>query len=190
MKMPLTLRVASLAEWYEWLVVNHAAAKEVWLVFPKAGAGWQSISYEDAVEEALCYGWIDSIIQKIDETCYARKFTPRTNTAKWSDLNLRRVQKLIRNGRMTSFGLAKLEHIPSEAELAAKPKPLPFTVPQEVEQIIHQNLLAWVQYQKMSTSERRRTFGWVLSAKRPETLQKRLQEVLALMEEGKSLGMK
>ena len=97
------------AEWREWLQNNHDRSTGVWLVFHKKGSGLPSIDYEDAVIEALCFGWIDSIIKKIDEEQYARKFTPRNDNSIWSASNKVRIEKLINSGRMTEIGLAKIE---------------------------------------------------------------------------------
>src|SRR5512146_1433890 len=108
MKMNQTLVAQNRQEWRAWLEQHYQSESEVWLIFSKSHTGQACVSYDDSVEEALCFGWIDSIIQKIDEDTYARKYTPRTNTAKWSDLNKRRVAKLIREGRMTEAGLAKI----------------------------------------------------------------------------------
>ncbi len=97
------------AEWWEWLQNNYDRSTGVWLIFHKKDTGLPSIDYEDAVNEALCYGWIDSIIKKIDEEQYARKFTPRNYNSKWSASNKVRIEKLIHSGRMTEIGLVKIE---------------------------------------------------------------------------------
>ena len=91
MKLSNTLYAKDLPEWHAWLELNYASVKEVWLVYYKVHTGQPCIDYEDSVEEALCFGWIDSLVQRIDEASYARKFTPRTNTAKWSESNKCRV---------------------------------------------------------------------------------------------------
>src|SRR5579862_7863033 len=105
--------------WRAWLAANHSSEKEVWVVFPKKRTGQPCMSYEDSVEEALCHGWIDSIIRRIDDNSYARKFTPRTNHQNWSESNRRRVARLIAEGRMTDIGLAKVSYSKS------KPQPRP-----------------------------------------------------------------
>jgi uncharacterized protein YdeI (YjbR/CyaY-like superfamily) len=195
-------------EWRDWLSQHYLSEKEVWLVYSKAHTRLPSIPYEDTVEEALCFGWIDSIIQRIDEDSYARKFTPRTNTLKWSEVNKRRAAKCIREGRMTPAGLAKLvgmETLQAEVtkdglemlgELAASLEETPprrtreVYVPPAIEQAIRDNPAAWANYLKLAPSTRRRYMGWVLSAKRDETVQKRLQEVLHHLEEGTPMGLK
>jgi uncharacterized protein YdeI (YjbR/CyaY-like superfamily) len=87
---------------------NHNREKEVWLVYFKPASGKSNIDYESSVEEALCFGWIDSIIQKMDENKYARKFNPRRMDSKWSETNKRRVIKILREGRITKAGMAKI----------------------------------------------------------------------------------
>jgi hypothetical protein len=108
--------------WRAWLAKNHASEREVWVIFPKKHTGEKCMSYEDSVEEALCHGWIDSIIKRIDDQTYARKFTPRTDNLNWSDVNKRRVAKCIREGRMTEIGLAKIAY---ENVEHPSPKPRP-----------------------------------------------------------------
>src|SRR5213075_1383965 len=99
--MKKTLYVADRDAWRAWLEENHARENEVWLVYYKKQSGRPRIPYDDAVEEALCFGWVDSIVKKIDEEKFAQKFTPRRDWTKWSELNKRRLRKLIREGRMT-----------------------------------------------------------------------------------------
>jgi len=96
-------------QWRDWLSVNHAAEAGIWLVFYKKETSRLTIAYEAAVEEAICFGWIDSIIKKIDTARYARKFTPRTDKSKWSPLNKKRASKMIKERRMTEVGLAKIK---------------------------------------------------------------------------------
>jgi uncharacterized protein YdeI (YjbR/CyaY-like superfamily) len=102
------LYVANRDDWRAWLKENHDARKEVWLIYYKKQTGKPSISYDDSVEEALCFGWVDSIIKKIDDEKFARKFTPRTGKSTWSEANKKRVEKMIREGKMTETGLAKI----------------------------------------------------------------------------------
>jgi hypothetical protein len=109
MKITQTFTAPNRATWREWLTGHGASESEIWLVYYKAGAGKATITYEDSLEEALCFGWVDSLIQKINEQEYARKFTPRKPGSKWSELNKHLVTKLIKEGRMTEAGLAKVE---------------------------------------------------------------------------------
>ncbi len=166
MEIKHSLYVATRQAWREWLAEHHASQREVWLVFYKQHTGQPSLPYADALDEALCYGWIDSIIQKIDEERYARKFTPRTNTAKWSEVNLRRVAVLIQEGRMTPAGLAKLGDAQPINPAIPRAAPPPLEIPPQVEQTLRANPLAWENFCKLPPSHRKRYLGWALSAKR------------------------
>ena len=96
-------------QWRNWLIEHHAAEAGVWLIFYKKETHKPTIDYDDAVEEALCFGWIDSIIKKIDDERYVRKFTPRKDKSKWSALNRKRANKMTKKGRMTDVGLSKIK---------------------------------------------------------------------------------
>src|SRR5207248_6123233 len=108
MEIGTTLYVKDRRQWRSWLARHHRTAPEIWLIYYKKHSGRPRIPYEDAVEEALCFGWIDSIVKAIDGETFAQKFTPRRDSSKWSALNRRRVRKLIQEGRMTEAGLAKI----------------------------------------------------------------------------------
>src|SRR5215469_9267504 len=115
--MPLqkTFKAPDRNTWRSWLASNHASENEVWVIYQKKHTGESCISYEDSVEEALCFGWIDSIIKRIDDKSYARKFTPRTNVENWSELNKKRAAKCIQEGRMTEIGRAKITYANPES---------------------------------------------------------------------------
>lgn len=119
MKMDRLLTVRSHVAWRRWLSKNHDREGDVWLVFFKRVTGEPSLPYDDAVEEALCFGWIDSLIRRIDDRRYARKFTPRKDTTTWSPSNRARAARLLRDGRMTPAGLAKVGY----GDAAAIPAP-------------------------------------------------------------------
>lgn len=175
------------ASWRAWLARNHSDCPEIWLVFFKKHTGKKSISYDDAVEEALCFGWIDSLIKRLDDDRYLRKFTPRTDTSKWSAANLARIRKLTKAGRMTEAGLAKV--LPD-----AKPQPAaaskPFEVPQFLADALAAHPVAKRNFDLLAPSYRRHYIGWLSSAKRPETRARRLDEAISLLKAGKKLGMK
>src|SRR6516225_7413143 len=107
--MPSFLHLTRRDAWRRWLAKNHDRKTEIWLVFYKPRTGRPRIPYDDAVEVALCFGWIDSIVKRIDDAKYAQKFTPRRHSSKWSASNLHRIRKLIHEGRMTTTGLAKID---------------------------------------------------------------------------------
>jgi uncharacterized protein YdeI (YjbR/CyaY-like superfamily) len=173
--------------WRQWLADNHATVREVWLVFFKKHTGTSCIAYDASVEEALCVGWIDSIVKGLDGNRYLRKFTPRTNRKKWSQINVRRFRKLVAAGRMTQAGLAVFD---PDVEAATTARSIPLEVPQLFADAFAQNQRAREHFDQLAPSHRRNMIGWVTSAKREETKIRRLTEVLSLLERGEKLGLK
>jgi uncharacterized protein YdeI (YjbR/CyaY-like superfamily) len=104
-----TLHVTERRDWRTWLKSHHETEKEIWLIFHKKHTGKARLAYDDAVEEAICFGWIDSIIKRRDEQTYIQKFTPRNLNSRWSSLNVERAKKMIAAGLMTAAGLAKID---------------------------------------------------------------------------------
>lgn len=190
MEMKNRLVFADRTGWREWLQSHYASENEAWLVYFKKSSGQPSIDYESSVEEALCFGWIDSIIQNIDEISHARKFTPRTNTAKWSESNKRRVRKLVAEGRMTPAGLEKVT-FPIEGDTANPGPSRPvFEFSEEMVGIFQANPAAWVFFNQLPPSERRNVTGWIMSAKKEETRLRRLNEAMTQFAQGRRLGLK
>ena len=103
-------------EWRDWLEKNHNVAKEVWLLLYKKHTGKPSIPYENAVEQALCFGWIDSIVRRIDDEKHAQKYTPRRKRSIWSELNKTRANRMMKQGLMTEAGLAKIRQAKENGE--------------------------------------------------------------------------
>lgn len=178
---------AGLRQWRQWLERNHDSADCLWLIFRKKSTGRQAFSYEQAVEEALCFGWIDGIIRRIDDERYEQRFSPRRSTAKWSPTNVARVQRLIERKRMTPAGLARID----AALLRGKrsPRPEPVLAP-ELEHKLKKHSAAWDGFQQLAPSYRRQYVGWIMSAKRPETRARRLDEAIGRLTQGLKLGMK
>jgi uncharacterized protein YdeI (YjbR/CyaY-like superfamily) len=108
MEISETLLVRTAAEWREWLAQNHATKKEIWLIYYKKTSAKTGITYEESVEQALCFGWIDGAIKGIDNDTYAGRFTPRRAKSPWSESNRERVARLLRDGWMTEAGMAAL----------------------------------------------------------------------------------
>jgi uncharacterized protein YdeI (YjbR/CyaY-like superfamily) len=161
------------AEWRRWLAKNFGRSDEIWLVFYKKASGKQTVPYDHAVEEALCFGWVDGRKKKLDEDCYAFRFTPRKARSAWSKSNLRRVELLIADGKMTPAGL-KAYNADDRREVA----PMPTALPQVLEEKFRKQRAAWTNYQKFPPGYRRTTAGWVASAKKEETQIKRLQKLV------------
>ena len=180
------------AEWRAWLAASHDKETEVWLIFYKKETGKATIGYEASVEEALCYGWVDSIIKKIDETKYARKFTPRKDDSKWSPSNKKRVEKLIREKLMTEYGLQKVEAAKQSGQWDApdqRPK-LTFELSAEFAEALSKNKKARETFENLSPSHQKQYLGWIEIAKRSETRKKRIKESIELLAAGKKLGLK
>jgi uncharacterized protein YdeI (YjbR/CyaY-like superfamily) len=177
--MPRTLYVADRAAWRRWLAEHHAAEKEIWLIYYKKHTGRPRIPYEDAVEEALCFGWIDSIVKKLDNERFAQKFTPRQNRTKWSALNRRRARKMIDQGRMTRAGLAKIDP-PALAEGPPRPQD-ELAIPAFVKRALRASPGAWKKFTKLSPSHRRRYIAWILEAKTEETRARRIQHAIEML---------
>jgi len=173
--------------WRAWLDEHHEAEREVWLIFYKAHTGISSICYEAAVEEALCFGWIDSIIKRLDEDRYLRKFTPRANTGHWSAINLKRTRHLIKNGRMTRAGLAKLQ---SGVQPSVPLTKRFLAVPVFLKRALAGNVKARENFTRLAPSYRRHFVAWVASAKKEETRKRRLREAIVLLEKNKKLGLR
>jgi uncharacterized protein YdeI (YjbR/CyaY-like superfamily) len=180
-----TLEAQTLAAWRAWLARNHQSQKEVWLVFHKRHTGRPSIAYEDAVDEALCYGWIDSLIRRLDDDRYARKFTPRRPGSRWSTINRKRYARLQASGRLTPAGVRLA---PTERSGDAPQVKLD-QLPRYIERGIKRNRAAWKFFQSLAPSHRRRYIGWIDSARREETKARRLQEAIKMLTAGEKLGL-
>lgn len=191
MKMFKTVYVTNREDWRQWLEKNHDKEKEVWLIFYKKRTGKPSIPYDDAVEEALCLGWIDSIIKRIDDEKYARKFTPRKPDSKWSELNKKRVKKMIREGQMTEVGLALIDAAKKSGKWEQDiSHPKEFAIPPEVIQAISANKKAWENFNNLAPSYKKQYIGWITTAKKEETKERRLKEAVEILAQGKKLGLK
>lgn len=178
-------------EWRAWLEKNHDSKTGVWLLFYKKDTAKPNISYEDSVEEALCFGWIDSIIRKIDETTYARKFTPRKPNSKWSKSNKERAERMIRVGKMTEHGIPHVEEAKKTGAWSSPVSPPKgLTVPRFMEEALEANEKALENFKKLGKSFRSQYIGWVTSAKKEETRRRRLAEAIELLEKNKKLGLK
>ena len=192
MKISKTFYAANRRKWRAWLVKNHAVEKEIWLVYYKKHIGNSGVTYDEAVEEALCFGWIDSTIQKIDDDAYVRKFTPRKSRSRWSALNKQRVARLIKDGRMTKAGLAALSYSGSDDDYGRTPEkaqqdliPPPF-----LEQALKRNPIARKNFLSLAPSYRRNYIRWLFAAKTEETRNRRLNEAVGLLTDNRKLGMK
>jgi uncharacterized protein YdeI (YjbR/CyaY-like superfamily) len=181
-----TLAVRSRRLWRKWLEQNHASQSEVWLVFYKLHTAEKSVSSSDAIDEALCFGWVDSLVKRLDDDRYARKFTPRKPDSRWSTINRRRYAELKSQGLLAPAGLKRP---PTNLDGDA-PRPSITALPSYIEKGLQANVRAQKFFEGLAPSCRRAYIGWVDSAKRDETKQKRLREMIDLLTAGKKLGLK
>lgn len=180
-------------QWREWLQHYHQTETVIWLEYYKKHTGKPSIPYNDAVEEALCFGWIDSTVRRIDAERYMQKFTPRKMKSTWSVSNVIRVDKLTKQGKMTAKGLelyqfAKNQNLLPDPSLKQKLK-LPDT-PSWFEEALDKNPAARSHFYKLAPSYRRNYIGWIMDAKQAETKLRRLGEAINMLSKGEKLGMK
>ena len=172
-------------EWREWLQEHHQTKKEIWLIFFKKHTGKPGIPYDDSVEEALCFGWIDSIIKKIDEEKYSRKFTPRKKNSNWSALNITRAKKMINEGKMTDAGLVLYKEMEKDKKRIVQQK-LPekeLTIPDYLKEALAINKKAQLNFDNFAFSYKRNYVGWITSAKKEETRKRRINEAVELIEQ-------
>ncbi len=167
---------ADLRAWFE---ANHATARELWIGFYKIGSGKPSVTYPESVDEALCFGWIDGVRQRIDDVSYTNRFTPRQKRSTWSNVNIKRVGELTAQGRMHPAGLAAYE-----ARSAERSGVYTYEQPaHELEAVytaqVQANPAAWAFFQAQSAWYRRTAIRWVMSAKQEETRQRRLATLIA-----------
>lgn len=182
-----TLDVRAREEWRRWLRANHEAESAVWLVFHKRASGVPCLDYNAAVEEALCFGWIDSLIKKLDDARYARKFTPRKPDSRWSTINRRRYADLKSRGLLAEPGLRRA---PTDRSGDAPPLSAFAATPTYIEDALRAVPSAWRHFERLAPSYRRAYIGWIDSAKREETKQRRLREALDVLAAGETLGLK
>jgi uncharacterized protein YdeI (YjbR/CyaY-like superfamily) len=177
--------------WRRWLESNHDKLNGVWLIYYKKHSGEPRVPYNEAVEEALCFGWIDSTVKRIDEDRYMQKFTPRKPRSNWSESNKSRVSHLIKEGKMTPAGMKTIEVAKANGkwdEIVEAKKEFVFS--DDVLALLESNSKAYKTYQNLAPSHKKRYLQWVMSAKKPETQLKRCREMIELLEKEEKLGMK
>lgn len=181
--------------WRRWLVKHHRTASHVWLIYYKKHTGKPSVPYGDAVEEALCFGWIDSLVQRLDEDRYMQKFTPRKPRSTWSEHNVRRVKKMIAEGKMTDRGMELYDFagenglLPEPGREAKPGKTFP-EIPDYFTEALRQSPAAQEAFRSLAPSYKLQYLGWIMAAKKEETRQRRLKEAIETLESGQKLGMK
>jgi len=178
-------------QWRAWLVENHDTAKEMCLVFYKKHTRKPGLAYVEAVEEALCFGWIDGIVRRIDGEKHTIRFSPRRKNSIWSEQNKKRVSKLIEEGRMTEAGMAKVREAKANGQWdkAALREDVTL-VPPELTAALAKNAKARLSFEKLAPCYRRQFIYWIGIAKRDETRRKRVTEAVHLLARNERLGIK
>lgn len=183
--------ISSRRQWRAWLAKHHAAEEELWLVFYKKHTGKVGLTYEEAVQEALCFGWIDGIRKRMDDEKHTIRFSPRRRNSMWSPTNKKRAAKLIASGLMTDVGLAKIKEAKRNGQWEKADLSVPDAeVPAALAKALAGSKKAQHNFANLAPSYRKQFIWWIASAKREETQRKRIDETLRLLKEDKRLGMK
>lgn len=185
MNIGKTLYLTDRKEFRKWLKQNHKTEKDIWLIFYRKDSGKSRLPYNDAVEEALCFGWIDSIVKKIDDEKFVQRFSPRKKNSVLSQLNKERVKRLIKQKKMTAAGLKAISHAFNDSHLNEKSK-----VPADILKELKASKSVWKNFLAFPESYKRIRIGWIDSARsRPDIFRTRLNYFLKMTEKSKMYGM-
>jgi uncharacterized protein YdeI (YjbR/CyaY-like superfamily) len=166
------------AAWREWLAAHHEDRTLVWLLLHKKHVQEPSVGYDEAVEEALCWGWIDGLTNRWDERSYALRFTPRKPDSVWSESNVARVERLIAEGRMTPAGLALVDEAKRRGSWDHAASGRYDVTPPDLKAALAGEPAATARWEEWPSTPRRQYIYWVLDAKRPETRARRIADVV------------
>jgi len=192
MEITNTLYATDRRQWRIWLSENHAVAKDIWLIFFRKDCLQQGISYDEAVEEALCYGWIDSTRKKMDDSRSAQRFCPRRKNSNLSEMNKERIRRLIETKRMTPFGLESIRHHLDHNNNTDDDSPVlrEFMMPEDILTRLKVDNSVWENFQKFPEYYKKIRIGWIDGArKRPEEFEKRLRYFIRMTAKNKTFGM-
>ena len=177
---------ASRHAWAAWLEERHATSEGLWLKFAKKGSGLETVTYDQAVEVALCYGWIDGQVRKFDEDYYLQRFTPRRARSKWSKINRQKATDLIERSEMQPAGLREVERAKADGRWdAAYDAPSTATVPEDLLRELEKNEVAREFFATLDRRNRYAILYQIQDAKRPETRARRIAKYVAMLAEQK-----
>jgi uncharacterized protein YdeI (YjbR/CyaY-like superfamily) len=168
----------SAEDFRRWLEENHLTAPELWVGYHKKGSGRGGLTYSQAVDEALCFGWIDGRVRSLDAHSYANRYSPRRSGSIWSTVNVRRVGELMTQGRMQPAGIRAFEARTEARTGVYSYENRPADLPAELAASFRQNGAAWDFFSRQTPSYRRQATWWIVSAKRPQTRARRLAAVI------------
>jgi uncharacterized protein YdeI (YjbR/CyaY-like superfamily) len=182
------LAFASRGEWEAWLDAEHGASDGVWLKFAKKGSGVETVAYPEALEIALCYGWIDSQVARLDDRFYLQKFTPRRARSKWSRINREKIEELTKQGRMKPAGLEQVELAKADGRWdAAYASPANVAMPDDLQAALDASPRASEFWSGLNKSNRYAILYQLQDAKKPETRARRLERFVGMLERGEKL---
>lgn len=171
-------------EWREWLRKNGGKEKEIWLIYYKKHTGNPRVPYNDAVEEAICFGWIDSTVQRMDDKRYRQKFTPRNRGSNWSEHNIRRASQMMKEGKMMKSGATLFEEWKTSDKLpvsggTTQGEPIP---PDDLLRALKKNKRALDNFNQFAPSYKRNFIRWIVDAKKEETRTRRIYKAVQMLE--------
>jgi uncharacterized protein YdeI (YjbR/CyaY-like superfamily) len=176
---------ATRAEWRDWLAEHYDSAEGVWFVYYKKASGKPRVSYDEAVEEALCYGWIDSLPRKVDDERSKLLFTPRKPKSVWSKPNKERIERMIEQGLMTEAGLKKIEAAKKDGSWNALDDSDNLVIPTDLAKELAANKTAAANFEAFTKSTKSVILSWINSAKRAETRAARITKTVEMAAKNK-----
>jgi len=182
------LEFGSQASWREWLEENHSSSEGVWIKLAKKGSGIETVTYQEAVEVALCYGWIDGLVNKVDASYYKQRFTPRRAKSKWSKINRDKAIALIESGAMRPAGLAEVERAKTDGRWdAAYDPPSKMAVPDDLQRELDRNPVARDFFATLDSQNRYAILYRLHDSKRPETRARHVATFIEMLNERKNV---
>ncbi len=170
-------------EWRRWLMKNHTLEGGIYLIFYKLSSGKETMRWEEAVQEALCFGWIDSTVKKLDEERRRQLFTQRKRGSTWSKVNKNYIEKLIAKGLMHEAGLSKVNTAKIDGSWTILDDVENLIIPKDLQDVFNENSKAFDHYQAFSKTYKKNYLYWLNQAKRTETRQKKIAEIIRLCAE-------
>jgi len=183
-----TIAFPSRGDWESWLEANHDSADGVWVKFAKKASGIETVRYVEAVEAALCFGWIDGQAKSLDEQWYLQRFTPRRARSKWSQINRARAEALIESGAMRPAGLREVERAKEDGRWeAAYPSPSKIEVPDDLRAALDADPAAARSFEQLDATNRYAVLYRIHDAKRADTRARRIEQFVAMLARGEKI---
>jgi uncharacterized protein YdeI (YjbR/CyaY-like superfamily) len=181
-----TIAFPSPRAWETWLAKHHAGVRGAWVKFAKKGSGVKSVTYPEALDVALCYGWIDGQVRSLDERYYVQRFTPRRSRSNWSKINCGKAQRLIADGRMKPAGLAQVQAAKADGRWdTAYDSPRSAEAPDDLVAALRKNAAARAFFATLSARNRYAILHRIQDAKKPQTRARRIAQIVGMLKERK-----